>query len=332
MSKFKNSMDKIILNENDKRKMLNNILNHKEKRNFSLRRLALVACTFIIAFSLTIGTGYALIKYFKLDNKIKQLFDVDDEVAEKIYGTDVNIKKEFDDMNINIIQTIVSENTIYIRLDIEGKNKLNYISGAFLSKGNTFDENIVGITKDEDGFVEYYINDDYTHGASLQLLDDLANNNSLISSYLLSFDYSDSSNINNGVLRLYFDEDAYHDISLNIMQNEINTKKLSIEKTIYNKNNLVMKTNSISVSTYSVTINYDVNEPKILDDFEEYGEQFENITINYKNGTSENLYIIISYTENNDGTYTSAFGYYESGFINIENVKSVTINDTIFEI
>lgn len=334
MNKFKNSIDKISLDENDKRRMLNNILNHKEeKRSFSFSRFALVACTFIIAFSLTIGTGYALVKYFNLDTKFKEMFDIDDEVAKEIDGNEVNVTKEFNDMKINILQTIVTENTVYIRLDIEGKDKLQYIYTGLLSHGNTFDESIVQFNKYDDGSIEYTTNEKApyeSHG--MALVEDGEYNNTLTNSYLLNFDYPNLDNLGDVTLRLYFDENVYRDISFKIDKNNINQKKLKVEEDIHSKNNLIMKTNFISVSTYSVVINYDVNNFATLSNFEEYGEQFTNITLNYKDGTNEQLYIIINYVENDDGTYTSAFGYYNSSFISIENVESITINDTTFEI
>lgn len=334
MSKFKNSIDKISLDENDKRRILNNILNHKEeKRSFSFNRFALAACTFIIAFSLTIGTGYAFVKYFNLDTKFKEMFNIDDEVAEKIDGNEINVKKEFENMTINILQSIVTENTIYIRLDIEGKKELQYLQAGLLSYGNKFDESIINITKYDDGSIEFNTNEKApyeSHGMSL--IDDGEYNNTLKNSYLLSFDYPNLNNLGDMTLRLYFDENLYHDISFKIDKNNIHQKKIKINKNIQSKNNLIMKTNFISISTYSIIINYNVNDFSILSNFEEYGEQFTNITLNYKDGTSEQLYIIINYVENDDGTYTSAFGYYNSSFISIENVESVTINNNTFEI
>ena len=236
-------------------------------------------------------------------------------------------------MNINILQSIVTENTIYIRLDIEGKDKLEYLQAGLLSNGNKFDESIIDITKYDDGFVEFNANAKAPYnGNSIALVEGGEDNNTLTNSYLLSFDYLNLDNLGDVTLRLYFDENLYHDISFKIDKNNIHQKKIKVEKNIQSKNNLILKTNFISISTYSVVINYDINDFNILNNFEEYGEQFTNITLNYKDGTSEQLYIIIDYIKNDNGTYTSAFGYYDSSFINIENVKSVTINNTIFEI
>lgn len=288
---------------------------------------------FIIAFFLTVSTGYAFFKQFNLDTKFKELFDIDDEVLKEIDGNEVNIVKDFDDMKINILQTIVTENTIYIRLDIEGKDKLQYLHTGLLSQGPKFNESIIDITKYDDGSHEYTTNEKAPYESyGMTLVEDGKNNNKLTNSYVLNFDYSNLNNLGDITLRLYFDENIYHDITFKIDKNIIKQKKLNIKKDIHSKNNFIMTTNFISISTYSVVINYNINNFNILNNFIEYGEQFTNITLNYKDGTDEQLYIIINYVKNLDNTYTSVFGYYNSSFIKIDNVKSITINDTTFEI
>ena len=115
MSKFKKAIDKISLDENDKRKMLNRILESKnDQQVINFRKLALSICTILLTFTITIGSSYALIKYFKLDEKIRELYYISDETAKQIEGNDINSIKEFDDMKIKIIQTITSENTLYV--------------------------------------------------------------------------------------------------------------------------------------------------------------------------------------------------------------------------
>jgi hypothetical protein len=332
MNKLKNSIDKININSNEKAKILDNIMNNKEKnKGFKYKKFIMTFCTFILVFSLCIGTGYALTKYFKLDNKVKDFLDLDDETLEQIDGTDLNLEKEFNNKTIKIIQTIVTDYNIYIRLDITGKEELKYLEASYLSEGNYFDKNIVNII-DLDGFIDYSTTEYAKYNSSsFSLLDDAYNNDTLTNSYILNFNYSILPNTENITLRLYFDKDDYNDITFELQKNNTNQKKSIVQKEVKSKNNLILTSNYVSISTDNVIFNYNVNNKEIFDNLEEYGGQFTNYKVNYNDGSSENLYIIISYDQNSDGSYTSIFGY-KNNFENLNNIKSITINDTTFEL
>lgn len=325
MNKFKKTIDKIELDETEKRKILNNILNHK-KKSFSFNTFVLKFATFVLASTLVIGSSYALVKYFKLDNKIKDLFDLNDKVANDIEGSDINISKKYEDLTINILQTITSENNLYIRLDLIGKNGKKYISNKLLNE-NFINEDDIERTEYDDGMIEYFFNNQSYESVGMTLLDEKEN----ITSYLLEFSFVKSFNGGIYALRIYTENDKAYDITFNIEKNNSKTIKKEISKTIYNKNNLKLKTNYISINYNNVTLNYNVNDENIFSNLEAYGEQFESCKLKYKDNKIENLVLIINKSQNNDGSYNSIFGY-KNNFIDLDNVKSIIINNTEFEL
>lgn len=324
MNKFKNTIDKIELSSTEKAKMLDNILSHK-KKSFNFSTFALRFATFFIAFSIVTYSSYALVKYFKLDDKIKNLFDLNDKVADEIKGTDLNISKEYDDVTINIIQTINSNNNLYIRLDLIGKKNKKYISNNIFSKEPIKDEDINKYEFDDT--IEYDYNSDLYEGIGLTLLDE--NNNT--TSYLLEVSFTKTFETGNYYLKIYTSDDKEYDISFKVDKNETENIEKGTNKVIYNKNNLVLTMKHISINNNNVTVNYDVNNNELFNNLEEYGEQFDSCMVKYKDNSTEYLTLIVNDDLVSDNNYNSIFEY-KGKFVDLDNVKSIIINNIEFEL
>lgn len=332
MNKFKNSIDKIELDKNLKAKMLDNIMNKKEvKKGFNFKKFAISFSAFIFAFTLLCGTGYALVKYFNLDKRFRDLYDIDDDIVDKIDGTDLQIKKEFDDKTIYLNQSIITENKMFITIDIKGKNKEYSLKQGILSLGETFDESLVDIsTLDNDTFISTNENTFYTNsGFSMISLDDKSD--SLTSSYILNFDFNSMPESDKATLRLYFDKDNYNDITFDIIKNTSYKKINNQVNNIQSKNGIIMTSKKLIISTSNIEFNYTVNDKNLLNTITEYGEEFTSYKVNFIDGTSTDLYLSIVGYENDDNSYTTIFGY-KNEFINIDNIKSIIINNVEFNL
>lgn len=269
----------------------------------SSKKLILKIIIFLLTFSLLIGSSYALVKHFKLDNKIKDLFNLDDKVVDEIDGNNLNIKKEYDDLTINILQTITVGNNLYIRFDLIGKSNKKYISENNLSKDLETD-------------------DDLYDGIGLNLLDEKDNT----TSYLMDVSFKKDFEAGTYSINISTSDNKNYVMSLNIDKNDSKTIKKNINEIIYNKNNLILTLNYISINNNNITVNYNVNNDENFNKLEEYGEQFYNCKLEYKNNKFENLVLIVNKNLNADNTYNSIFGY-SKNFVDLDNIKSIIIND-----
>jgi hypothetical protein len=344
MNQFKESIDKIKMSEEEKSKMLRNILNKEEKEK-KVGRFVPRLATFLIAFILLSGTCYALVKVLHFDNTLKLWFDKSDEELSE-YGvgaTEVNTKKEFDDATIVINQTIVDEKEIFISVTITGKNKEINLDSYYLTKGTSFDESALETTTLENGTKDVSANPDNENiiGATSSGFGWLEESG-LTNKYTLELDVDNEIGEKEDVtLRLVSSEGKTYDVSFTLSKNDMKEKESTYNKVVYDEDGITITVTSIRLTplhvivdmTYSkdVTLLTDEEIVKIGDAV--YNDNSKGTSyVTYKDGTTTELRLLYSGETASMLSPYGTHGTKEDQVNDIEDIQSVTINNITFEI
>lgn len=328
MNNFKNSINKIEMDKNEKAKILNNILekNHKEKHG--LKHFVLSLSTFILAFTLLCGSGYALVKYLKIDQKILNYLNLSETESEKlgISGNEENITKNYDNLSITIKNTVFDNNNIIILFDVKNPNNVEFRK-AYLSLGDNFDN--------ENGFGGAYsfnpieTNDDITTYIYKQSLNTTVEKGNMTLSLLECLDTE-------------CDKTKFYDITFPINYTIKNKKEFTDKnKTLLfkgideNNNEANITLNKIYLSPLSARItiknsdkfNYEFNINNATDKIDVYILYNDNSKINL-NDLSYNIYTQDTNLE--DSTSIDIF-YEFNNAVDVNNIKSIVINDIEFK-
>ncbi len=346
MSKFKESIDKIEMSEEEKNKILKDIFyKESEKCEKKFVRYVTRFATFLLAFVLLSSSCYALVKYFNFDDKLREWFDKTDEELKEygIEGTQVNRTKEFEDAIVVINQTIIDEKELYIAIEITGKNEEIYLSEAFLSDGKTFDESILKTDIYDDGSEirslvcdnkNIYGCDSYGFG--------LLKEESLTKGYTLTLSvHGKIKNTQDVTLRLITDNGKTYDIPFTLTKNDMKVKEVKYNDIIYNENGLTVYVTAIRLTPLHVIVDMKYNKDilKLTDEemesvgsivYNNYSKDFTYVT--YKDGTTTILNLWYSGGSDTMLTPYGIHGTKEDQVNDIENIKSITINNVTFEV
>ncbi len=329
MNKFKETIDKIELQEGERRKMLNNILNNEKEPNYKPKPFVLKFAIFIVGFILLSGSCYALVKIFKFDEHFKWLFDKNDEELEQagVQGTDVAVTKEFDDIVVTINQTILDETEVYIMASIQKKTENFDLEDSFLSPGKTFNEKVM-----DEVYMLDYCHTDINFGCVSKGTAGQDESN-------IMFDFSVDKEIKDSqdvVLRLV-SKNKYYDIPFTIYKNDMKNKTIDVNKVVYNKNDVIATLKTIKLTPFRVIFIMDYNkdpnsisekiaEDISLDVFNDSADGHNFITFN--DGSTMELKVwgqTLTQVE-------SEFGESASQIVDIDTIKSFTINNNVIEI
>ncbi len=329
MSKFTKTIDKIELNQQDKEKILNTILNNKKEKTFYFKTFMIRFATFIIGFVLLSSSVYALAKVFHFDEKFKEWFSMSDEelISKGVTGNDVNIKKEFSDAIITINQTVLDEKEIYIMIEIVGKEKNIGIEEAHLSLGNTFEENI----DDENSDKCNKTFGCYSEGFGLIKEEEKLNG------YALNFSIDKKLQQTQLVTLRLISNETYYDITFSLQKNEIKSKKINCNKIVYNEKNVTATVKEFQITPFRIIMNLQFNkEENSLTDKEQesilktiFNDDMSNQAyVTFTDGSTQE----IKFEGRNLNTVEATFGKNEEAIIDIDTIKSITINQIDFTI
>lgn len=346
MSKFKESIDKIEMSEEDKNKILKDIFYEaEEKQERKFVKFVTRFATFILAFALVTGSGYALVKLFKVDEKFQSWFDSTEEELEEagVGVSDVSRTKTFDDAIVVVNQTILDEKELYIAVEITGKENEIYLQNAYLSNGTTFDETILKTEEYNDGSSDIVLTcangniygcDSYGFG----LLED----EGLTKGYTLTLSiHGEIKDTQDVTLRLVTDNGKNYDISFTLGKNDMKVKEVKAEKEIYNKDGLKVDVTAIRITPLHVIVDLKYNKDILTLTDEEmeavgnsvYNDNSEDMTyVTFTDGTTNIVRLWYSGGSDTMLTPYGPYGTKEEQVYDVESVKSITINNVTFEI
>lgn len=320
MNNFKNSIDKIEMNDNDKRRVLNNILSHK-KKSFTFTTFAYRFAVFLLVFTLAFGSVYALVKVFKLDDKVVEFFDLDDKTREQIEvnGRDIDIVNHYDNYDINFKQVIIGKNKINFIFDMENIKNNASLNTIILVKGN-IDESKISIDTYENGELFDVTYTDSNGGSyGFGMIDD--NDNKL--SYVADYYTYDGITTGTYTIRFYDNNQEYHDVKFDINNTDIRTINYDKKDILYNKNNIIVTNDKMIITNSDIYVEATCNNLEALNNLEYDIMNFSESSLKMKDGSIvklagsaiiENDKVILSFE-------------YENSFINIDNVESIVINN-----
>jgi hypothetical protein len=347
MSKFKESVNKIQLDEEEKDKMLKKILNHEKETEVPVRSYAFKFATFVFAFILLSGTCYALVKVFNFDEKFKEYFGkTDEELTELgVVANEVNAAKEFDNATIKITQTVMDEKELNIMVDIVGKSEKIYLEEVFLSSGESFDVSQLTESKNEDGTISHTQNCDdvsiygcYSYGFA-NLTDE-----NLTTGYIITVSLNKNAKVTDTVTMHLITNHGNYDIAFDLNKNDMKVKETKYDDIeIYNEGGTVVKVSAIRLTPLHIIVdmkyNKDINtitnsEMETLGD-KVYNDNSNNANtyVTYKDGTTK---VLTLWYDGDEEGMTSPYGIIgtkeDDQVTDIETVKSVTINGVTFNI
>lgn len=341
MNNFKNSLDKINLSEEEKRKYYKNILSHKkEKKGFQV--YALRFAIFILALFVFTGTSYAFVKLFHFDETLKSFFGESEEKLNEygIGGTEINNTKKYGNDIVTIGQTTFDSKELYISVNIKAEDP--YLTTAFISEGEIFNDNKINTSILEDGSVYRYANcnsNDAFCDMSFALLEQKENENN----YGITFTTMKEKQVLNQkfTLRLYTKE-KYYDITFTLSENEMRSKEENYDTIVYESNKITAKVKSIKLTPLHLNIEFEFNIDNLNQEliteidknvFNSYLN--DNSYIIYKDGSKQIMRLLWNY---NEETLNHPYAYYDKNdlgswqVINIDEVKSITINNITFNL
>jgi hypothetical protein len=298
----------------------------------------------IILVVLLVATPtYALCKYYHFGDTLKSWFNLSDDELNS-YGVSssvINLTKKFDDASITIEEAVLDEKELFISVSITGKKDAIYLDEAYLSKGKSFDESILNTSILEDGSKYIYLscdNEDYAcgmFGFGLMEEDDLTN------SYTLSMTLNGSITKEDVTLRLVSDSGNIYDIPFTLNKNAMKEKEKQYETIVYNENDLVLTIKSIRLTPLHVMVDIEYNKDIYSlteDELEDVGNKVYNDNngddcyVTYKDGTTTTLRLWYSgYDESMLSPY-GIHGTKENQVNDIDNIKSITINNITLDV
>ena len=129
MNKIHKAIDEIKLNENDKEKIYENIMDkYNEKKNtFSFTKILRYASIVVIVSIFSIGSVYVFSKIFNWDNNFLNFFYFSKEEAEinNFPVSVINKEIDIDDAVISIKQGTIFNNDTYLLLNVKFKKALS---------------------------------------------------------------------------------------------------------------------------------------------------------------------------------------------------------------
>lgn len=334
MNKFKNSIDKIQMNENDKKRVLNNILNHKKKKN-TFNVFIYRFATFLLIFGVAFGSGYALNKIFKLDDKIVEFLGLDEKTKEQIElnGEDINIVKHYDNYDINFRQVIIGYNTIDFIFDMENIKNDASLKYFIVTKGDIDESKIItskvefaddiildpSIELSDADLTEIFYEDNSNNGSGGALIEEFDNKLSYLTYY------SQRSKITSGEynLRIYDNNLEYHDIKFNITNTNIKTIDFNDKVILYNKDNIKVINDKMIITNSDIYIEATSDQLEQINNLEYDILNFSEIKIKTKD---DNIIDVAGSSDIEDNKIKMYMSYYND-FIDINNIKSLIIND-----
>ena len=336
MSKLKEAIDKIELDDYEREKILRRILTHKkgEEKGYAKKFFPRFA-TFLLAFILVSSSCYALVKVFHFDDKFQFLFGKTDEELNQygVSGNDVGKTKEFEDSKVTIEQTILDEKEVYILLEIEGKKEDIYLEEVYLSSGSTFDETILERMKTDTP--EANCSETQMYGCYSRGLTFVKEENRK-KGYAISISIDGKLKEKEEVtLRLMSTNGKNYDISFTLNKNDMKRKESKETRVVYEIADLTVSVNAIRVTPLHVIVDFNYSKPiENLSDIELaslYKEVFNEDSTNdtyvtYTDGNTS----ILRLEGNNLFTMAGGIGTKEEQIKNIDEIKSITIHGVNF--
>lgn len=330
MNKFKEAINKIEINEWDRKRMLNNILNNQKiEKKFNYNSFIMKFALFLLIFVLFSGTCYAVVKIFNFDEKFKAWYGITDEELDNygVSGNDINIIKDFDDATITINQSILDEKEVYLMVEIKGKKEPIYLGDAYLAKVEKTDESIFDNEQNIYDDIDYCISKVIFGCTSrgLSRINEEKNTNGYAISFSVDGKLENSQPV---ILRLISDEKIY-DISFTLNKNDIKTKIIEVNEIVYNENEIEARIKEIHLTPFRVVVYLEYNKDvELLTDDERelithtIFDSYESTYVVYKDGTKEELTLFGPTLVVADGVY----GESEAKVKDIETIESITIN------
>jgi hypothetical protein len=269
----------------------------------------------LIAILLFTTPCYALVKIFHIDDTLKNWFSLSDEELEDfgISSSIVNLEKEFADATIIINETILDEKELYISVSVTGKTQKIYLENAYI--------------------LEDYENNSFGFG--------LIEENDLTNNYVLTTSIDNIEIPSTITLRLISDTDNIYDIPFTLSKNDMKEKEVKYDAVVYNENDLVVTIKSIRLTPLHVIIDMEYNKDISTlsqDELDDIGNKVYNDNNNdtnyvtYKDGSRTTLRL---WYTGFDDSMLSPYGIHgtkEDQVNDIENIKSITINNVTLEI
>jgi hypothetical protein len=269
----------------------------------------------LIAILLFTTPCYALVKIFHIDDTLKNWFSLSDEKLEDfgISSSIVNLEKEFADATIIINETILDEKELYISVSVTGKTQKIYLENAYI--------------------LEDYENNSFGFG--------LIEENDLTNNYLLTTSIDNIEIPSTITLRLISDTDNIYDIPFTLSKNDMKEKEVKYDAVVYNENDLVVTIKSIRLTPLHVIIDMEYNKDiRTLsqDELDDIGNKVYNDNNNdtnyvtYKDGSRTTLRLWYTGLDDSMLSPYGIHGTKEDQVNDIENIKSITINNVTLEI
>jgi hypothetical protein len=269
----------------------------------------------LIAILLFTTPCYALVKIFHIDDTLKNWFSLSDEKLEDfgISSSIVNLEKEFADATIIINETILDEKELYISVSVTGKTQKIYLENAYI--------------------LEDYENNSFGFG--------LIEENDLTNNYVLTTSIDNIEIPSTITLRLISDTDNIYDIPFTLSKNDMKEKEVKYDAVVYNENDLVVTIKSIRLTPLHVIIDMEYNKDiRTLsqDELDDIGNKVYNDNNNdtnyvtYKDGSRTTLRLWYTGLDDSMLSPYGIHGTKEDQVNDIENIKSITINNVTLEI
>jgi hypothetical protein len=269
----------------------------------------------LIAILLFTTPCYALVKIFHIDDTLKNWFSLSDEELEDfgISSSIVNLEKEFADATIIINETILDEKELYISVSVTGKTQKIYLENAYI--------------------LEDYENNSFGFG--------LIEENDLTNNYVLTTSIDNIEIPSTITLRLISDTDNIYDIPFTLSKNDMKEKEVKYDAVVYNENDLVVTIKSIRLTPLHVIIDMEYNKDiRTLsqDELDDIGNKVYNDNNNdtnyvtYKDGSRTTLRLWYTGLDDSMLSPYGIHGTKEDQVNDIENIKSITINNVTLEI
>jgi hypothetical protein len=225
----------------------------------------------------------------------------------------VNLEKEFADATISINETILDEKELYISVSLTGKTQKIYLDDAYILGG--------------------YENNSFGFG--------LMEENGLTNNYVLTAAIDDIEIPSTITLRLISDTANIYDIPFTLNKNNMKEKEVKYNTVVYNENDIVVTIKSIRLTPLHVIVDMEYNKDISTlsqDELDDIGNKVYNDNNNdtnyvtYRDGSKTSLRL---WYTGFDDSMLSPYGIHgtkEEQVNDIENIKSITINNVTLEI
>lgn len=358
MNKIKQTIDDIKLNEQDKRKIFNNIVaSKKEKTSIFNFKLVIRFATIVLAIGIFSYTSvYAAAKIFNWSNKFLNFLGISSEEAEvnNLKNSEIGKSLKIDNMNITVNQASIFGEYIYVYITynfeklteettLESLNE-NFISLSLKANNEEFygDHNFIELdktTKQATAISYIHIEDKIKNGDPIELV--------------FNTDYVEETFEDGSSIGMFTTENII-EWTAEILPNKeyiIN----DFNKEIYLKNNDDIKIQPSKLTITPIDIKLELNIYTDIEYPEDKQLKFENtVDINFKDGTKIKLNSIYEDgkmvmgssnwggTDDNSTKKTMILSYsniydsnfytkYDLNFIKTDDIMNIQIGDTIIK-